>query len=162
MMLHRLLPLALLCLALTAPCEARHPGETMADPALQQRARGLYQELRCVVCQNETIDSSNAPLARDLRGLVRQRLRAGDSDAEILAYLEARYGHFVRMTPPVQPWTWLLWFGPLAVLLLSAGALAVWMRRRTTRRDPDAPLTPEEEARAAALLDAAEGDRTQA
>ena len=104
-------------LILAAPgARAVTPGETLADLALEARARDISQLIRCVVCQNQSIDDSSAPLAHDLRVLVRDRLSAGDSDAEALAFIVLRYGNFVLLKPPVQSNTLLLWFGPLAFL----------------------------------------------
>lgn len=145
-----LLALWLLCLAL--PAAAVEPDEMLDDPALEARARALSEIVRCVVCQNESIDSSNAGIARDLRILIRERLLAGDSDEEILAFLEARYGAFVLLEPPVKPATWLLWFGPLAVLLLGGAAVAAVLRRRGGRPEATAPLSEEERRRVERLL----------
>ncbi len=131
-------------LLLTGPAAAVLPDEKLADPALEARARDLSAELRCVVCQNESIDSSNAPVARDLRLLVRERLAAGDSDAEVLAFIQARYGDYVLLNPPWKPTTWLLWLSPFAVLCLG-GVLAVAVMRG--RRPADSPpLSPAERA----------------
>ena len=140
----------LLLLLLAVPAFAVQPDERLADPALEARARALSRELRCVVCQNESIDESNAPLARDLRILLRQRLAGGDSDAQATAFLVARYGDFVLLRPPVRADTYLLWFGPFALLALG-GAVAFAAQRRRKPAAP-APLTPEEQARLAALL----------
>ena len=129
------------------------PQERLADPALEARARALSKQLRCQVCQNQSIDDSNAPLAADLRRVVRERLVAGDVDRDVLAYLSQRYGDYVLLRPPVGPTTWALWFGP--ALLLGAGGFGVWVyfrRRRAGGRAP-APLAPEEEAHLARLLD---------
>src|SRR5262245_25126692 len=111
-----------------APAHAVEPGEMLKDPALEARARTLSQELRCVVCQNQSIDDSNASLAHDLRVLVRERLVAGDSDAQVLAYVEARYGAFVLLRPRLTPQTVLLWTTPL--ILLAAAAAYLWRARR--------------------------------
>jgi cytochrome c-type biogenesis protein CcmH len=124
----------------------------LKDPALEARARKLSQELRCVVCQNQSIDDSNAPLAHDLRVLVRERLAAGDSDAQVLSFVEARYGAFVLLRPRFTLQTLLLWLTPL--LLLAGAGVFLW-RART--RAPaaaatQAPLTPEEQRRLDALL----------
>src|SRR5882757_5642552 len=127
------------------PASAVMPAERLADPALEARARALSQELRCLVCQNQSIDDSNADLAHDLRVLVRERLGAGDSDAQVLAYLTSRYGDYVLLRPPVKPTTWLLWFGP--PLLLVAGGLAIllaWRRRRADMLARPVPLDAEE------------------
>src|SRR5271165_2159887 len=133
---------------------AVEPSERLTDPTLEARARTISQELRCLVCQNESIDESNAPLAHDLRVLVRKRLVAGDSDQQVLNYIVARYGVFVLLDPPFAPVTWVLWLGP-PILVLGAAAVLL-LRARQRNSDPSAPaLTPEESARAAALL----GDR---
>ncbi|MFM2043581.1 MAG: cytochrome C-type biosis protein CcmH [Pseudomonadota bacterium] len=155
----RLLPL-FLALMLAGPAGAVLPDEKLADPALEARAREISKELRCLVCQNESIDASNAPLARDLRLLVRERLVAGDSDDQALAHIHARYGDFVLLRPPVKPETWPLWFGPGLILVVAAAGSALYLQRR--RRDvasavPTA-LTAEEEVRLAALLDGLERD----
>jgi cytochrome c-type biogenesis protein CcmH len=130
------------------------PDEIMSDPAKEARARDLSRELRCMVCQNQSIDDSEAPLARDLRLLVRERIAAGDSDAQVLDFLVARYGEFVLLKPRFEPQTLLLWLVP--PLVLVGGGLALWMhaRRRLKGRADAAPpsLTAEEEARLAALM----------
>jgi cytochrome c-type biogenesis protein CcmH len=131
-------------------CWAVEPSERLADPALEARARALSQELRCLVCQNESIDESSAPLAHDLRLLVRKRLVAGDSDRQVLDYIVARYGVFVLLDPPFEPVTWLLWLGP--PVLVAGTATGLLLRVRRHRPDADAALTPAESARAAALL----------
>lgn len=141
-------------LAVSAPALAVEPDEVLDDPVLEARARALSQELRCLVCQNESIDSSNADLARDLRVLVRERLVAGDSDAEVKDYLVARYGDFVLLDPPLRPRTYALWFGPAIVLLLGAIGVAVYFRRRAAAPTAGpAPLSAEEEARLQRLVD---------
>ena len=137
---------------------AVQPDEILTDPALEGRARTLSKELRCMVCQNQSIDDSDAPLARDLRLLVRERLTDGDSDRQVIDFLVARYGEFVLLKPRVALHTALLWFGPPA--LLCGGALALFViARRRNRRDPDAQLKPEggdltaaEQARLSELL----------
>ena len=108
---------------------AVQPGEIMTDPRLEARARALSAELRCMVCQNESIDESNADLARDLRLLVRERLQAGDSDDQIRAFLVRRYGDFILLKPPFKPETWLLWGAPFLVLL-AGGCVILIARRR--------------------------------
>lgn len=130
---------------------AVQPDEIMKDPVLEGRARALSKELRCMVCQNESIDDSNAPLAKDLRLLVRERLRAGDSDRQVLDFLVARYGDFVLLKPPFKRDTWLLWLTPPLVLAIGGAALVLLARRRR-RGDPSA-------AAGAAPLSAAEQDR---
>jgi cytochrome c-type biogenesis protein CcmH len=128
---------------------AVNPDERLADPVLEARARALGKSLRCLVCQNQSIDDSNADLAHDLRVIVRERLTAGDTDAQVLAYLQARYGNYVLLKPPVDPATWVLWFGPPAMLLV--GAVVLVLRRRAQPTAP-APLAPEERARVEELL----------
>ena len=129
-----------------------------ADAALEARLKTLSEELRCLVCQNQTLADSSAPLAEDLRREVRELAMQGKSDAEIKQYLVARYGDFVLYKPPVKPTTWLLWFGPFAFLLGGALIWFVVLRRRGRGKDgaDDAPATPpsrEQAARARALLD---------
>jgi cytochrome c-type biogenesis protein CcmH len=130
---------------------AVEPSERLADPALEARARALSQELRCLVCQNQSIDESNADLAHDLRVLLRQRLVAGDTDQQVLDYLVARYGVFVLLDPPFQPATYLLWLTPPLLVVVAAGVLAFRSRRRRPDRAAS-ELTEEERARAALLL----------
>ncbi|MCA6126267.1 cytochrome c-type biogenesis protein CcmH [Bradyrhizobium sp. WSM 1704] len=138
------------------PAHAVLPDEIMADPAKEARARDLSRELRCMVCQNQSIDDSEAPLARDLRLLVRERIAAGDDDRQVIDFLVARYGEFVLLKPRLNEHTLLLWLSPPLVLL--AGGLALW---RFGRRKPMAangeggaapPLTPDEQARLDQLL----------
>ena len=140
----------LLLLLLAGPAFAVLPDERLADPALEARARAISRDLRCVVCQNESIDDSNADLARDIRRLLRERLVAGDSDQQAVAYLVARYGDFVLLRPPVRADTWLLWFGPFALLVLGGGGVALALRRR--RPAPPPPLTAEEQVRLERLM----------
>lgn len=121
---------ALLCLS-SLPVWAIEPGEALNDPILETRARALSAELRCPVCQNQSIDDSDAPLARDLRLLLRSRLLAGDSDDEIRQFLVARYGEFVLLKPPISPKTWLLWAAPALILLFIC--LIGW---RILKKDP--------------------------
>jgi cytochrome c-type biogenesis protein CcmH len=128
------------------------PGEMLADPALEARARAITMELRCLVCQNQSIDDSDASLAKDLRVLVREKLKEGMSDAQVREYVHSRYGDFVLLRPPVKPGTLLLWSAPLIALL--AGAAAVWMaarRRGEVVAARPAALTAEERARLEAL-----------
>jgi cytochrome c-type biogenesis protein CcmH len=149
----------LLLLLATAPAAAVEPGEMLADPALEARARAISREIRCLVCQNENIDDSGADLAADLRRLVRERLTAGDSDRQVRDFLVARYGDFVLLRPPVEPRTWLLWFGPPA--LLAIAGLALWRQgRRRAAASPPPPLDPgERQALARLLQDEAEAGR---
>jgi cytochrome c-type biogenesis protein CcmH len=150
----RLLCVTFLAATLLAPAvhAATSPDEILADPVLEQRARALAKQLRCLVCQNQSIDDSNAELAHDLRQIVRERLVAGDSDQEVLDFLTARYGDFVLLKPPVEPATWGLWFGPLALLLVAGGGIVVYLRRRPPRETTSAPLSAEERARLDALM----------
>lgn len=131
---------------------AVEPSERLADPALEARARALSKELRCLVCQNQSIDESNADLAHDLRVLLRQRLVVGDSDQQVLDYIAARYGMFVLLDPPLEPATYLLWLTP-PLLVLGAGAFLVIRLRRHRPEQRLAGLTPDERASAALLLD---------
>ena len=144
----------ILALALFAtPVMAVEPDEILSDPALEARARTLSQGLRCPVCRNETIDDSDAPIARDLRLLLRERLVAGDSDADAVAYIVARYGEYVLLTPPAQGITLTLWLAGPALLLFGAGGAAAYVRsQRRTTRTTDAALSPAEAARLAELL----------
>lgn len=143
----------LLSLLVALPAFAVEPHERLDDPVLEERARVLSQNIRCLVCQNESIDSSNADLAKELRVLVRERLVAGDSDEEVLSYLVSRYGDYVLLEPPVKPSTYLLWFGPILLLLL--GILAVWAyyRRQPATAATPLPLSAAEQERLARLLD---------
>ena len=131
------------------PSGAVQPDEQIADPALEQRALRMSAELRCLVCQNQSIDDSDAPLARDLRILVRQRLLAGDTDEEIREYLVARYGDFILLKPPFETETLLLWLTP--VLVLAAGAVVLAWSRRQSPRKAEA-LSVEEERELARIL----------
>jgi cytochrome c-type biogenesis protein CcmH len=133
---------------------AVQPDEIMADPAREARARDLSRELRCMVCQNQSIDDSEAPLARDLRLLVRERIAAGDSNSQVVDFLVARYGEFVLLKPRFEPQTWLLWLVP--PLVLAGGGLALWLY---SRRRPKAgeqagnpELSADEEARLRQLM----------
>jgi cytochrome c-type biogenesis protein CcmH len=142
--------LALVAMLVAVPAYAVTPGEMLPDPAMEARARAITSELRCLVCQNQSVDDSDASLARDLRVLVRDKLKEGMSDAQVKDYVHSRYGDFVLLRPPVKPGTLLLWTAPLIALL--AGAAAVWSAARR-RRAPPGPvhLTKEERERLAAL-----------
>ena len=136
---------------------AVEPDEMLADPGLEQRARTLSRELRCMVCQNQSIDDSAAPLARDLRILVRERLKAGDADQQVLDFLVARYGEFVLLKPRFEWQTALLWITPLAALLLGASAMVAAVRRQNRAVAPsDGVLSAAEEARLSELTDASD------
>jgi cytochrome c-type biogenesis protein CcmH len=139
----------LLATALTA--HAVQPDEILTDAGLEARARALSAELRCMVCQNESIDDSHADLARDLRLLVRERLKAGDSDDQVRAYLVQRYGKFILLKPPLELSTLLLWSAPVLVLLLGGGAIALALRRRT-RLAAVRALSEREKAKLESLL----------
>ncbi len=133
---------------LTGPALAVQPDEVLPDPALEARARAVSRELRCMVCQNQSIDDSDAPLARDLRLLVRERLQAGDSDKGVLDFLVARYGEFVLLKPRVAWHTALLWAAPAAALIAGLGAIVLASRRRRTLTEEEAaPLTQDEQHR---------------
>jgi cytochrome c-type biogenesis protein CcmH len=121
------------------------------DPVLEQRMIRLSEDLRCLVCQNESLAGSRADLAQDLRQEIREQMRAGKSDDQVIDYLTQRYGDFVLYKPPVKPLTWLLWFGPFALLIGSVGGLYTYIKRRGNR-PVDEPLSEEEKKRVAALL----------
>ena len=147
---NRAIFLLLAALVFASPAFAVLPGEQLADPRLEARARAISQELRCVVCQNQTIDDSDATLAHDLRLIVRERLRAGDTDEQVKAYVVHRYGPYVLLKPPLELATFLLWFGPLAVLI--AGAAGSWIYLRRRRDGKDRMLTKDEELALARIL----------
>ncbi len=140
---------AVIAVSLATSAFAVEPGESLSDPAKEARARALSTELRCLVCQNQSIDDSNAPLARDLRVLVREQISAGKSDSEVLAYVVARYGEFVLLRPRFTVQTALLWLTPL--LLLGAAGWFLWSRRTQTAGDVP-PLNSDEQKRLDALL----------
>ncbi len=119
-----------LFLVLPLAARAVEPSEILADPGLETRARALSVNLRCLVCQNQSIDDSNAPLAKDLRVLVRERLTQGDTDAQVMDYLVKRYGDFILLSPPLKAGTVLLWVAPFGVLLVGIGILWAGQRRR--------------------------------
>jgi cytochrome c-type biogenesis protein CcmH len=155
----------LACVAIFMACGvalAVEPDEIMQDPALEARARALSSGLRCLVCQNQSIDDSNAPLARDLRVLVRERLKAGDSDAQVMQFVEDRYGEFVLLRPPLSWRTVVLWASPILALIV-----AVWMTAQAWRRrqmpaaatsGATAPLSADEEEKLRAILAENEGE----
>jgi cytochrome c-type biogenesis protein CcmH len=142
--------LLVLAWAWIGPALAVQPDEILADPALEARARAISAELRCLVCQNQSIDDSDAELARDLRLLVRERLQAGDSDAAVLDYVVARYGEFVLLDPQWNTRNMLLWVTPLILLLGGGAAVFLAFLRRKPAASP--PLTAEERRRLDALL----------
>ena len=134
-----------------APAQAVQPDEILSDPALETRARDLSAGLRCLVCQNQSIDDSNAPLARDLRLLLRERLKAGDSDGQAVDFIVARYGDYVLLRPRFNAATWALWVGPFA--LLAAAAVFLFARRRNKVNEAEGALDPEEQAELDRLMD---------
>jgi cytochrome c-type biogenesis protein CcmH len=143
--------LALLFALWASSAAAVQPGERLADPMLESRARAISAGLRCLVCQNQSIDDSDAPLARDLRLLVRDRLTAGDSDAQVKDYLVARYGDFVLLRPPFQASTWFLWLTPAFVLIV--GALVLVRKRIALPADAGGQrLSGDEEERLSQIL----------
>ena len=144
----------LLGLGMTAtPSLAIGTGESLDDPVLEERARDIGKSLRCLVCQNQSIDDSDADLAKDLRRLVRERLIAGDSDDEVTAYIVARYGDFVLLKPPLKAKTLLLWFGPAAILLIAGAGVIVFVRRQARAQMAAAPLSDEERRRLDRILE---------
>jgi cytochrome c-type biogenesis protein CcmH len=151
----RALLVALLLALNLNPALAVEPDEILDDPVLEARAREISKDLRCLVCQNQSIDDSNAGLARDLRILVRERLTAGDSNEEALRYIVDRYGDFVLLRPPVSPRTYALWFGPALLFVIAGLGLFVFFRRRQGESAAAAPppLTEEERKRLKTLMD---------
>lgn len=148
--MRRILLIAAAFAALAGPAAAVNPDEQLADPALEARAHRISKDLRCVVCQNQSIDDSDAALAHDLRVILRERIAAGDTDAQAIDFIVQRYGSFVQLKPPLRADTIALWFGPLAVLLLGGLGAFAYMRARAPQRA--AALTADEEAEAARLL----------
>jgi cytochrome c-type biogenesis protein CcmH len=148
--LRRALPVALALALMAGPALAVNPDEQLRDPALEARAVKLSRELRCVVCQNQSIDDSDAALARDLRIILRERIAAGDTDDQAIDHIVARYGSFVQLRPPVRGDTLALWFGPLGVLAL--GGIGAFLYIRSRAPAAAVALTPAEEAEAAELL----------
>ncbi|MBK5198182.1 MAG: cytochrome c-type biogenesis protein CcmH [Methyloceanibacter sp.] len=151
--------LSALCLALALsvlaalPAHAVQPDEVLADPALEARARTISEGLRCLVCQNQSIDDSDAPLAKDLRLLVRERLKAGDTDQQIVDFIVARYGEFVLLKPRFEAHTLLLWFATPAVFLAALLLIALAYRRRKASAETLAPLSVNEKRKLKRLLD---------
>jgi len=143
----------LLSLATPGAAPAVQPDEMLKDSALESRARDLSRELRCMVCQNQSIDDSEAPLARDLRLLVRERLTKGDSDQQVLSFLVSRYGEFVLLRPPLEWHTLLLWGLPPAALAAGTIGLFIMSRRRRSMAAEADPLSRDEEQRLSTLVD---------
>ncbi|WP_395666428.1 cytochrome c-type biogenesis protein CcmH [Methylocella sp.] len=158
--MRRLFAPAFVALLILAPLSARavEPDEILADRTLEARARALSAELRCMVCQNESIDESHAPLARDLRLLVREKLQAGDSDAAIRDYLVRRYGDFILLRPPLRAGTLALWGAPAAILLLGGAFVFLHLRRRAAVTAAP-PLSAAETQELQSLLERDERDR---
>lgn len=156
-MMRRMILTVVLLAVLPFAALAVEPDEMLSDPALEARAREVSKELRCVVCQNQDIDSSNAGVARDLRILVRERLIAGDTNEAVLTYIRARYGDYVLMKPPFKPETYVLWLAPIALILIGAGVVFVVLSNGNRRRIA-APLSAKEEQEVTDLL--AQNDRT--
>jgi cytochrome c-type biogenesis protein CcmH len=153
--MRRLFLFAMLSLA---PAFGVEPNERLADPGLEARARAISAQLRCLVCQNESIDESGADLAHDIRVLVRQRLTAGDTDAQAVQAIVSRYGDFVLLDPPVKPATYVLWFAPPALVFVGLGGTLIWLRGRRRQAAAEAvPLSADESRRLEALL--ADGER---
>ena len=146
MRLSRLI-LAVWLIAVSLPAQAVQPDEVLSDAVLEARARGLSAELRCLVCQNQSIDDSDAPLAKDLRVLIRERLVAGDSDGQVIDFVVARYGEFVLLRPRFAPHTWALWLGPPLVFLLGTALIYTSYRRRQKEAAAvtPAPLSEDEQ-----------------
>lgn len=151
--------------AIAVPAFAVEPDEMLSDPGLEARARALSAELRCLVCQNQSIDDSNAPLARDLRLLVRERLKAGDSDGDVRTFVVARYGEFVLLRPPLNAHTLLLWVTPMVLLGVVGWLVVSRLRRRSTGTIKGAVregLSAEEEAKLARILAENDGPTSRA
>jgi len=142
-----------LVLLMATPAGAVEPDEILDDPVLEARARALSQEIRCLGCQNEPIDSSNADRARDLRILIRERMVDGDSDDDVKAFLVARFGDYVLLDPPFKPSTYALWFGPALVLLLGMFGVFLFFARARRASNAPVPLSSDERARLERLLD---------
>ena len=147
----RTLAFVFLTLFLALPAAAVEPGEMLADPVLERRARDISKNLRCLVCQNQSIDDSNAGLARDLRILVRERLVLGDSDTAVIRYIVDRYGDYVLLDPPFKGSTYVLWIGPGVIFACGAFAVFLFLRRRRTVIPP--PLSEEEARIVESLMD---------
>lgn len=144
-----------ICLAilfLVAPALAFEVDKPLPDPAQEERARAIHKQLRCLVCQNQSIDDSNAPLAVDLRHLVRERIGQGDSDAETVAYVVARYGDWVLLNPPFKLTTLALWIGPFVLLLVAVVGVRIWYRRQSRESGDTEGLSADERRRLDALL----------
>jgi cytochrome c-type biogenesis protein CcmH len=157
----RVLLMTMLALLMLSPqAWAVNPDEMLKDPALEARARVIGKDLRCLVCQNQSIDDSNAELARDLRVLVRDRILAGDSNEQVIDYVVSRYGDFVLLNPPMKKKTLLLWYGPVIILGLGVVAIFVFYRRRRHGTvDATAGAVPLSDAERAKIDKIMDGDR---
>jgi len=144
---------ALMIAVLPAAAHAQYADTPLDDPALERRALAIHKDIRCLVCQNQAISDSNATLARQLRTIVRERIVAGDSDAEVEAYLVARYGDWVLMRPPLNASTVLLWAFPFVLLVLVLAGVAIFLWRRRGKAMATTRLDAEEEAQLASILD---------
>jgi cytochrome c-type biogenesis protein CcmH len=139
--------LPVLVLLIAQPAQAAGVDEqVLADPAREAQARTIMQDLRCLVCQNQSIDDSNADMAADLRAVVRERVLAGDTPAQIYDYMVARYGDWILMRPPVNQGTWILWLMPALLIVLGLAAISVFLRRSRAAAQPVAPLSAQEQA----------------
>lgn len=147
--------ITVLWLALALPVQALEPSEMLKDPALEARARALSAELRCLVCQNQSIDESEATLAKDLRVLIRERLTAGDSDQAIMDFVVARYGEFVLLKPRFSAETALLWLGPFLIVVIAAGFMLIRRRGAPAESVAEGALSAEERAKLETLPPAA-------
>lgn len=154
----RTLASVILVVGLLTPAHAVRPSEVLKDPKQEQRARNLSAQLRCLVCQNQSIDDSEAPLARDLRVLVRERIKAGDNDEQVMKYLVARYGDFILLKPPVNTGTLLLWGSPVLILFAGLAVIFFTLRRRRAKTAGSGGLDAHEEAALQRILTA---DRTE-
>jgi cytochrome c-type biogenesis protein CcmH len=144
--------LLLLPLAVPGAVHAVEPRERLANPVLEARARAISSELRCLVCQNESIDESGADLAHDIRVFLREQLTAGDTDAQAIQAVVNRYGAFVLLRPPVEPATYVLWYGPPTLVVVGLLGAIFWLRRRQPVPADTAPLSPEETHRLDGLM----------
>lgn len=147
----KLVPVLLL-IGLAGPALAVNPDEMLKDPKLEARARELGTELRCLVCQNQSIDDSDADLAKDLRQIVRERILAGDTDAQVKQFLVDRYGDYVLLKPPFEPKTWLLWLGPLVLAGIAAAIGLGFYRRQKVETPAPVPLSDDEKKRIERLM----------
>ena len=148
----RFLAMVMLSFTLALPAAAVQPDEILKDPALEHRARELGALLRCVVCQNQSIDDSNAELARDMRLLVRDRLTRGETNDQVIDYVVERYGDFVLLNPPFKGITYVLWFGPAILVVMGIAGVILFYRRREDEQTGPTPLDADEQRRIKTLL----------